>query len=589
MHKSVSGRKKPSPENTRITWAICLCVGMGITLILNAATPSFVYKDLGFLYNDAHYIASVAKNITQGHGVSYWDGLTYRLLDPEISSGPVVFLPLTAALYFGIDEWYAFNYTPILVNLFLFFWLLSRLPKKLPLTNFASLSLAAAIISMSFQRWMWHLPIGEVPAALCLLLSISYSANLAASEAPQNPLVKAGAMLCLAILSKMLVILTLPVFILLLAYTAERIENLSKFLLGMFLVFALYVLFLFVSMPQPNMFELTIKLMHYVQFNFSFGIVDWYTERAEQSISITENTLSYAAYNWAGLPTINDQTGWLESGFLLLSPLLAMVIRCSLGARERIIPMIAMSAACILIWYFFIGQHGSRYFFVAGYTGIWCLLLTSTLKPLQATRLAVSANILYAMIFACLSRHWIFPAVTDFSNIQQTREVSAFIEHSPKISKALASSTLFHGYPEIAYYMDNKNYFLFPAYLDREATLIFPDKCLTKNETSLTSSNGLVGHHAIKCLIQNPDTSLVYQWNTAETGYFIDKITDDYNEDHNHDCATSLFRNKRYNVLLCSKSALGEIIRKQTEGRVIVQDPAATTEHLMPLTDSVTH
>lgn len=555
----------------RQAWIFCLCALIGVNLFLNASSPSFVYTDFGALYNDGHYIASVAKNITQGHGVSYWDGLKYRVMDPEISTGPLVFLPLSLSLYAGMDEWLAFSTTPIIVNLILFAWLLFRLPKTLPFIVFASVSLAGAIVSMSYQRWMWFLPLGEVPAALCLLLAISYFSECTANVSTRNSnLLKAGALLSLAILGKMLVTLTLPAFVFFLLRKKEKTACILAFGKGLALIFSVYFVFCLYTMPRPSLMGLVGRVVDYILWNLNFGITRNYSGIPGDAQPLTETTMGYLLYNWQNLPAIGDSIGRIKSSIVLFSaPVAAAITYWGLRRSEEKILLPAFAALCIMSWYFFFGQNGARYFFIAGYTSVWCLLLISTLKFIRHNYIAPLLSMVVALAFLALSRPWIFPSTTTFQYLEDSALVSDYLdENTNKLPNVLINIAM--GYPEISYYLDNKNYRTFPAYLDLEATLISPASCAKKPGKPLIPPDGLTRHPLIKCLMNNPETQVVYQWKNNNPGFLIASTAEGSNEEYKPYCKTVLFNTQYHFIQQCRKVTLAKFINHESEGRVIV-------------------
>lgn len=565
-----------SQQNTetllRHVWIAWLCTLMGMTFVLDATSPSFIYKDMGYLYNDGHYIASVAKNIVSGHGVSYWDGLTYRILDPEISSGPTVFLPMAAALYAGMDEWTAFNLVPILVNMALFAWLLAKLPAQLPFRTFASICLAAAVISMSFQRWQWRLPLGEVPAALFLLLSIIHFTGNDRQEYDRYAFFKAGALWALAILSKMLVILTLPAFLFFILKDRERHRKLQHWIAGISMICLPYFMFCYLTMPQRDIVELLGRTLDYFLFNFSFGITDWYTERSGDELSFSQSLLTSLSYNIMNLPTISDNIGILKSSILASAGVIAFLfsLRMTNVRNETIITVCFAATFSIMLWYFLAGQHGGRYFFVAGYTSIWCLIFLTCLQKIRGKQIAALFNIALALSFVSLGRSWIFPAKSDFSHIGEMTSLSRTIEEK-NIGRILASISVFHGYPKIAYYLDDSRYLMFPAYLENEAELVSPGSCDLEKEDRFIPEDGVIRNPLVQCLIQQPGTPIVFRWKNDEPGFFLKRIPEYQKGSYIQDCRIKLFESARYVLQQCRKSTLSKIIARQSDNRIIVE------------------
>jgi hypothetical protein len=561
---------------------------MGFVLKLNADSASFIYKDMGFLYNDGHYIASVAKNIINGEGVSYWNGLDYRFMDPEISSGPVVFLPLAAALYAGVDEWKAFNTVPIIVNLIIFAVLMWRLSKRTPLLTFTSLCLAAGLICLSFQRWQWRLPLGEVPAALCLLLAMDYYA--AAYSTSRNSAVKhttatsqrsltsallfkSGLFWCLALLSKMLVLLSLPVFLLFIAREKNYLQRLSIWLAGTSTPMMAYLVFCFVTMPNHDASLIWASLIDYVFFNFNFGIVDWFSTRAEPGIDTLHNTLQYLHYNLQNLPTIADDIGYIKSSIITVAFLVALCINQFFYKKNEIlIPLITAVTLPLMAWYFAVGQHGSRYFFVMGFISVWSLLLLSTTEYLKTPAKALWLNIGIALVFLPLGRQWVFPAVTDFKYIYEIRKLADFLDQKD-IPDVLASMTLFHGYPELAYYLEDNRYLIFPGYLDKHATPTTRELALATIEANTDDDQeSFEDHPLVIALNKNSETPLQYRWNDKDPGYFLKKVPDYEVDSYTQDCKEVLFQTAHYVLQKCKKSTLSRIVARQSNGRVDVKE-----------------
>ena len=579
---------QPKHILARLALILCLCASMGFVLKLNANSASFVYRDMGFLYNDAHYIASVAKNIINGEGVSYWNGLDYRFMDPEISSGPVVFLPLAAALYAGVDEWKAFNTVPIIVNLIIFAGLMWRLSKRVPLLTFSSLCLAAGVICLSFQRWQWRLPLGEVPAALCLLLAIDYYAAAYSTsqqgtvkhntDALQRTLTsallfKSGLFWCLALLSKMLVLLSLPVFLLFIAREKNHLQRLSIWLAGTSTPMMAYLVFCFVTMPTHDGLLLWESLVDYVFFNFNFGIVDWFSTRAEPDTDTLHTTWQYLRYNIQNLPTIADNIGYTESSIVTVAFLAALIINRFFYKKDEIlISLISAVTLPMMAWYFAVGQHGSRYFFVMGFISVWSLLFLFSTEYLKTSAKALWFNISLAVVFLPLGRQWVFPAVTDFRHIHEIRKLVDFLDQND-IPDVLASMTLFHGYPELAYYLEDNRYLIFPGYLDKHAVPTTRKLALATTETKNDKNQeSFENHPLILALHENSGATLQYRWNDNEPGYFLKKVPDYEADSYTQDCKEVLFQTSHYVLQKCNKSNLSRIVARQSNNRVEVKE-----------------
>ena len=94
------------------------CVVVFVVTYINATHP---IQESNFRFTDSFYIASVANNIVNGDGFSYWDGFAYQFLDPEITTGPTVIYPLALALSLGVDKVTALYIVPIILNVSLLF------------------------------------------------------------------------------------------------------------------------------------------------------------------------------------------------------------------------------------------------------------------------------------------------------------------------------------------------------------------------------------------------------------------------------------------------------------------------------------
>lgn len=555
----------------RIIWIVTLCIALGVIFWLNALEPSFVYRDMNELYIDGHYIASVAKNIAEGHGVSYWNGISYRFLDPEISTGPVVFLPMAAALWAGVDEIIVFSASPIIVNLILLALLLSKVSKLIPsLRVFMIFSAAVCVASLCFQRWQWYLPLGEVPAALLLLLTV-LSISDAAKRNALSGYGCAGVVLGLAILSKMVIILTVPVFIAVIFLNEKnRPQSIAipVVTMGVLLIFSLYAVICVALSPGIGVGELLRSAYGYFVFNFNFGIVDGIFPLYVNEKSFFENVFFYIEENFFRGALVDDPIGYMKLALIYSSLFLMAAIGISLPRDKKVLVFSAIASALVLCaWYFAANLHNARYIFIVGYTGIFFLGLFTALTDVGVNRQALIIGF-GALGFALLGRSVVFRPVTDFSLRTNVKDVSDFLADA-SISEVLGSATLVNGYPKIAFYLGGDvRYLRALGYLRRHAEFNsnLPD-CDISSEDLLSAPSPL-NDPLLYCFFKKEKSvPISFRWKDNDLGYFLKKLEKWEVGDYKPECGSVVYQNTRYILMRCSKKELAKVIERQTEGR----------------------
>lgn len=552
---------------SKVAWIFFLCSAFGYILWRNSLVPSFVYKDLGALYNDGHYIASVAKNIVEGHGVSYWDGIRYRFLDPEISTGPVVFLPLAAALYLGVDEWTAFNLVPIFINLVLLAWILFWVSTRQSLRVFVAWSFAVVVVSLTFQRWQWRLPLGEVPAVLFLLLAFVRLDNGQHSPSDRH-FSQAGMLWALAVLSKAMVLLAAPAIFAVVFASKRRWRALLLSTQGALLIFLVYALLLLILSPSMSAAFFLKSILGYFQFNFNFGIYDWFSVRSNVDQSVWENMFGYAQAGFSGIPAIGDAKGYAKAGVMLAFWFLVISVGIFLERyRHMLFYAAAIAGSVLLAWYFLAGQHDTRYFFIVGYAGAFLALLFFSWLDVHRNK-KVFILIMGALVFGLLGRGVVFQPVVDFSRRYEAEAISSFLNES-NIPDVLGSLTLVNGYPEIAFYLDGDiRYLNVLGYLRRHAE-INQEQCSLPDSVDLWALPGPLSDPLFYCQLQGEGTSVTFRWKTNDPGYLLKKVKKWEVGNYKPECGLVVYQNTRYILMRCSKKELAGVIARQTEGRFV--------------------
>jgi hypothetical protein len=371
----------------------------------------------------------------------------------------------------------------------------------------------------------------------------------------------------------MLVLLSLPVFLLFIAREKNHLQRLFIWLAGTSTPMMAYLVFCFVTMPNHDASLIWASLVDYVFFNFNFGIADWFSTRAEPNTNTLHTTLQYLSYNIQNLPTIADNIGYTKSSIVTAAFLAALIInRFFYKKHEILIPLISAVTLPMMVWYFAVGQHGSRYFFVMGFISVWSLLFLLSTEQLKTPAKALWLNISLAVVFLPLGRQWVFPAVTDFRHIHEIRKLADLLDQND-IPDVLASMTLFHGYPELAYYLEDNRYLIFPGYLDKHATptsrKLAMDTMAANNDDDQESFED---HPLVIALNKNSGTPLQYRWNDKEPGYFLKKVPDYEVDSYTQDCKEVLIQTTHYVLQKCTKSSLSRIVARQSNSRVDVKE-----------------
>ena len=136
----------------------------------------FDFSDLDYGVFSDHFINAVtAKNIATGLGWSSSGYETYILNPENLTTGATVVLPVAGVIALLGNKIIAPGVTVLLLNLFLFFWMLVALRRVLP--DSRSFYTAASLFVWMFlfyKNYYWYRMLGEVSALLLVVIAAIY-------------------------------------------------------------------------------------------------------------------------------------------------------------------------------------------------------------------------------------------------------------------------------------------------------------------------------------------------------------------------------------------------------------------------------
>jgi hypothetical protein len=532
----------------------------------NLLNPS-IFNEIVFCYNDSHFAASVAHNVAIGKGFSYWDGFQYNFLDPDISTGPTVILPLSLALYMGMDYVRAFNFVPLFFNVSALSFLLFIFSKKLNKVNFSIFCISISIFVLSFQRWQWYLPLGEVPAAIFFLISSAFFCH----DSRKSGLFLSGMFFAISILSKMLVTLAIPVFILVFLYK-KNFQGFFKWSMGNVFVFSLYFIFLMLSFPG-GILDFFYKFYDYVLYSFWFAFSGAYS--GYSGFFGDFSGLNLAKMNFINADIWGDLSGFFQYSYIIS---LFFFLCFSIFRRKNELFIFyflcASSFFIISLWYFFGGLHTGRYFFIPGF--ILFFSYSFLFSGMGNKMVLFIATMIFIPAYFFIVRGIVFPYKNDgfFIAERDMQSLSVFVKNRG-LTEFMADPDIFEPYPSVSYYLgaDNRFYAL-NAYVDRNAVVLSPANCgSTAVPNPLSFSIGMRNSISFKCSFLEGG-ELKMRWKDSfEGGYYLTKWQDSDSSSgaaYRH-CADLLFHGSYMRLYWCDRREISSLVYSQSGRKINIE------------------
>jgi hypothetical protein len=435
-------------------------------------------------YSDSYYIASFARNIATGAGWVSWHGYAPIPLDIQMSTGPVVFLPVSALLYLGLPATLAIPLATLALNLGLLWLLLRSLSGLLDGRQLFLLCLAWLPFLFSFQSHQWYLVLGETPAAL--LLAIATAQLMLPGRLPRH-FAFAGMATAAAVFCKLVAIFGIAILSLFAAWQvlAKQVQQPGKAALACLAGLALPPAVL--ALLASAQFGPAVT-MEYVSNYLSFYL----TGHGQASTNPEEwdvaSTLNNLLLNTRALqPVWEARHGFFALLALsLLAPVIALwQLPMRHAGRQRCILALALLASVFVAWFFFLGLHQQgRYFHIAG------MLAALAVGLFAATsRHAATASLALALAWLSTSPQW--PASSPADNyLASNLTLARAIDDDPLANEYIWSAATVVPIPFVALHTDsNRRWYSALGYVAKYADLD-PARTTTRGEEEISIPQG---------------------------------------------------------------------------------------------------
>lgn len=481
----------------------------------------------GYVY-DNYYSALVAKNISQGNGWSLSDGRRLVPFEREISTGPMVFMPVVLAMQWISDMDDAKYLGVIGINIFLMGLLLFRLRLFFRPLVCQIAWIIIPFVWLAFMREQWYLVLGEVSATLLLLLSASYAAE---KNLSRQQIILSGLFSGMAVMSKLLAALCIPwilgVIFLTLIYQQDLWAGIKKLLpwfFGFSLVPGIVAIWHFIGL-QGDIHKFISYTLDYLGFYFGLGL---------------EDRLCLDIYYCFKVNFRAASSSWPSGGGVALAALTSVmpIIGAWLVFKRKKSPaevfFILISGICLiqLLFFYVAGVNRyPRYYFIGGMVGLLGWVLFAVEYGLRYIKSRTAALVVFATVLA-IAIFYALPLYREKALERfhaETREVADTINQDDAIEDILWSGIGTQPFPVAAYYLNAHKRWL-NLYGFVETQFEFEGKELEKLKPG-TDFYWKGGH---------PRYVLVEQWDG--TSFPVDF------------CAKVRFRNATYLVLECSTS-----------------------------------
>jgi len=535
---------------------LLVAVSMVVIVWRDAHSPWAFEKKMGSV-SDNYFIALNAKNIFQGKGWGLYNGMAFVPFEREISTGPVVFLSAALAMYVFEDFDDARYAGVIVLNISLLVFFLWRLKLFLTCSNIRRyLWLLAPLLMLSFMREQWYLVLGEVAASLLLLISASYAAE---KNVNFRHVLLSGLFAGMALMSKLISILCSPWIVLFLLVMYGQKNGFSAavklalcWLAAFCVVPGMVAVWHWIGIGKgwSGFIAYTVD---YLSYYFGLG----WTGKMESTVCIDPKCLAanhrVAATSW--------MHGYGRSMAMLIAcvPLLLLTVLVSLfvlkrefGSRQRFIFLAALICSAQLLFFYVNGIHWqSRYYFIAGFTGMVAALLlfgAAFQRIHQGTlRGLLMGGLLVLAVYG--SQPW-FRDAGMTANHRDVREVAAYINRSPDVHEVLWINYAPHPFPFVSYYLDEGKTWL--------------------------HIYGFIAHHFYwhekELSVQN-----IFFWKTRRPYHVLQQRWGNDRPVNPNVCANALFENEHFRVLECQPDELEAFYRVYSGGEIRFGAPPPST------------
>lgn len=547
-------------------------------------------------YSDSYYIASFARNIATGAGWASWHGYAPIPLDIQMSTGPVVFLPVSALLYLGLPATLAIPLATLALNLGLLWLLLRSLSGLLDGRQLFLLSLAWLPFLFSFQSHQWYLCLGETACALLLAIA---ALQLALPGRLPRHFVLAGMAASAAVFCKLVAILGIAILSLFAGWLAatRQLQQPGRALLAWLAGLALLpaVLALLASLHYgPGL------VLDYVTNYLSFYL----TGHGQASTNPEEwdvaSTLNNLLLNTRALqPVWGARHGFFALLALsLLAPVIAIwQLPMRHATRQRCVLALALLASAFLAWFFFLGLHQQgRYFHIAG------MLAALAVGLFAATsRQAATASLALALAWLSACPPW--PASSPEDNYRANNlALAAALDKDPTATQYIWAAATVVPIPFVALHTDsNRRWYSALGYVAKYADLD-PARTTTRGKDEISIPQGgmvnwarhleimtAAGHMDIReyeklgselaSMQKNPSLQLSLLWHGPQT---VPMVVDTLYRDQFGLPCPARYSNAEFFILHCTvaqlEDALNRLVGKPGAISLSVVAPAGAVE-----------
>lgn len=352
-------------------WLVFLIFFMATVLVVDSFSPSAYEVAIGGV-SDNYFISEVSRNIAAGNGWGLMFADQFQFLHPEISTGPVVFLPLALLLKTGLPLETARTVSTLSLNLGAWIWLLFRVRTLFPDSRYRLIWVASTLLVLGVARSQWYLALGEVPATLFLLIGMSY---LAANPLSARKAFVTGLALGTALMCKLIILMALP-FVALgflwLVFSNRQLSNQQRMiwviaaLSGFAVVPLLAALWILGSIPGMALPGLATYHWNYVVYHF------FYAMETDNSVLPICSDLRCLGVSFRALLDPGVFSGGIfYAAAATLSPFLGLMGLRFTSTGWRFLGLTSLAVLPLALWFYLYGPHyQGRYFFVAGVSAL---------------------------------------------------------------------------------------------------------------------------------------------------------------------------------------------------------------------------
>lgn len=536
----------------RLELALVPLLVMAFLLLLLANLNSHWSEgEVMFGHGDGHYISQVSSNLLAEKGYSYWNGYGLVFWDYEISTGPVVIYPQALLMALGLSKYDAFYYLPLALNLSIFCALLCYWRRYLSPVEWVATTAVLVGYFVLYWRWLWYLPLGEVQSLLWLLFALSVM--LFGPKGAKSQL-GAGIFAGLALLSKMMLILALP---LLGGYLLinQGWRALGRFTLALLAVCGSFIISIYLTAPSHiGLTEMADHFMVFLRYSFGWAF-------PEILISPEELQISW----WFKFITnvrLLDGSVWSDkfnAPTLLVLHLLALTLAAIDIYRRRKVTLFGLMVLGLVMAYFawalLVGLKTYRYAFIL-FSLLLCTALFLAHRLGERAMLATAASLCCAMLAIGADRGWVFPAAPD--RVRELSQVSALLDEFMQregVAKVSVTGRLYRPYLLLAYHMrDSESLVSVYHHLDQLPIVEGRADCETLPRSPISFYHYYRNPNSFVSWCQLNKLPLVFDWPDAPSTLWVL----DYLESPRTEilCREQRWRHQQYVLYQCSLDEL---------------------------------